>query len=159
MPVDPTGGIPPLRLGPRSVCGIGLLLAIAGAFASPEGVAVEDLAKRVWVPLPDWLVIGAVAAFSLASLIFTAMTRPWRRMRRQPEEDEPRDEAEPVPPLLAAVLFLLSLTPAAILIGAILWFASDFAVIPGFGRMMAGGAMPEAFAAQDAPWVPTSPVT
>src|SRR5215208_6358661 len=111
MPADPTAGTPPLRLRPRLVCGIGLLLAIAGGFASPDGVAVEDLARRVWVPLPDWLVIGSVVAFSLASVIFTAMTRPWRRRRRKPEEDELHDGAQPLPPLLSALLFLLSLAP------------------------------------------------
>jgi len=28
---------------------------------------------RVWVPLPDWLVIGAVVAVSIASLTFIAI--------------------------------------------------------------------------------------
>ena len=151
---------PPLPFGPRLACGVGLLLAIAGAFASPDGSAVEGLARRVWVPLPDWLVIGAVVAFSLASLIFIALTRPWRRIRREREEDDLRDEGEPVPPLLAALLFVLSLTPAAVLIGAILWFAqSDLAVVSGFGRMMAGGLTAETLPGHETPWEPTSAVT
>ena len=149
---------PSPRLGLKLVCCIGLLLAIAGGFALPEGAAVENLAVRLWVPLPDWLVIAAVASFATACLIVIAMTRPWRRVHRQ-EQDELGKEAEPPRPWMAAVLFLLSLAQAAMLIAAIFWLAqSDFVGRLGFGRITSSDpAM--AVAASEAPWTPASPVT
>jgi hypothetical protein len=155
---SPAEPAPSPRLGPKLVCCVGLLLAIAGGFALPEGTAVENWAVRIWVPLPHWLVVAAVASFSIACLIVIAMTRPWRRIHRQ-EEDELEKEAEPAPPWMAALMFLLSLTQAAMLIAAIFWLAqSDFLEILGFGRMMAGDPT-TAVAASEVPWVPASPVT
>jgi hypothetical protein len=149
---------PSPRLGPKLVCCIGLLLAVAGGFALPEGAVVENWAVRIWVPLPDLLVIAAVASFSIACLIVIAMTRPWRQIHRQ-EDDELEKEEEPPPAWMAALLFLLSLTQAAMLIAAIFWLAqSDFLGVLGFGRMTTGDPA-TAVAVSDAPWAPASPVT
>jgi hypothetical protein len=147
------------RVGPKLVCCIGLLLAVAGGFALPEGAAVENWAVRVWVPLPDWLVVAAVASFSIACLIVIAMTRPWRRIRRREDDELKKEEEEPAPAWMSALLFLLSMIKTAMLIAAIFWLAqSDFLSVFDLGRMTSGDPA-TAVAASEAPWVPASPVT
>src|SRR5205085_11033616 len=109
----------PVPLGPSLACGIGLLLAISSGFSSPEGEPVGGLAMRVWVPLPDWLVFGAVAAASIASLTFIALGLSWRRRRKSDDDDyEPDQETEKTPFLLKIALVLLALAPGAIMGGA-----------------------------------------
>jgi hypothetical protein len=169
---DPFGGGPPIslgkslvtpvnaaprRLGAKLASAAGLLIALAGTLAAPEAVPVASLPSRISVPLPDWLVVAAIASFSTASLIVIAMTRPWRRRIRRPEEDALGEEA--APPWLSALLFLLSLIQAAMLIGAIFWLAqSDFLNALGFGRMMTGDPA-AAIGAGEAPRALASPVT
>src|SRR5438477_9985876 len=100
----------PVPLGPSLACGIGFLLAISSGFSSPEGEPVDGLAIRVWVPLPDWLVIGAVVAVSIASLTFIAIGLGWRR-RRHNEDDgyEEPHEAEQIPLTSKLALILRAL--------------------------------------------------
>jgi hypothetical protein len=155
------------RLGPKLVTGIGLLVALAGTLASPEGVPLENLPSRIFVPLPDWLIIGALAALSIVSLNFIAMIVPRPRPRRKKGEDDYEMYHEPqrVPPILAVFLILLALTPGAILGGAIFWLGrSDVSVVPRSGGMLAGGSHPQAGAPAseprlEAPSRPASPVT
>lgn len=157
----------PSRLGPKLITGVGLLLAIAGTLASPEGMPLESLPSRVFVPLPDWLTIGAVAALSVASLVFIAMILPRPRPRRKKGEDDYEMYYEPrkVPPLLAVFLLLLALTPGAILGGAIWWLGrSNVSVVPRSAGMIAGSPHPGASAPafqppSEAPSRPASPVT
>jgi hypothetical protein len=68
----------PFRLGPSLIAGFGLSLALAGVLATPEGPPVEGLARRVFLPLPDWLIITAGAAFSIASLLLVTIVWYWR---------------------------------------------------------------------------------
>jgi hypothetical protein len=125
----------PLSLAPKIVAFIGLLLAIAGALASPDGGPWDEAARRIWVPLPDWLIITAVTALAIAILLFLVMARPWRRIRRHDDEDAGDDEPEPIPRWLAAVLFLVSLAQCAVIIGGIFWLAqSSGFLIPDLGR-------------------------
>jgi hypothetical protein len=125
----------PVRLAPKVVVGIGFLLMIAGALASPDGGPWDEVARRVWVPLPDWLVTSAVAALAIAILGFLVMARPWRRMRRDDEEDTTHDDPEPLPRWLSALLLLLSLIQCAVIVGGILWLAQSYSlVIPDIGR-------------------------
>ena len=147
--------IPPLRPGPRLATGIGLLLAIAATLASPEGTLLGGRAARVFVPLPDWLIIAAVVSLCLASLILIAMSLAWRRP--QSEEDiEEYHEPQKVPPIVAICLILLALTPVAILFGAIYWLAlSDVSMFSGLAHLQS--VAPGATARL--PAVPTSPVT
>ncbi|HTW54127.1 MAG TPA: DUF4129 domain-containing protein [Stellaceae bacterium] len=148
------------------MAGVGLLLAIAGT-ASPEAVPLENQSSRVFVPLPDWLIIGALAALSTASLIFIAMILPRPRPRRKKGEDDYEMYYEPrkVTPLLGAFLLLLALTPGAILGGAIYWLGrSEVSLVPHSGGMLAGGSHPLAGApaSESRPEVrsqPASPVT
>lgn len=155
------------RLGPKLVTGVGLLLAIAGTLASPEGVPLENLPSRVFVPLPDWLIIGALAALAIASLIFIAMILPRPRPRRKKGEQDYEMYHEPqrVPPILAVFLLLLALTPGAMLGGAIYWLdRSEMSVVPHSGGMLAGRSHPPAQAPAsesrpEAPSRPASPVT
>src|SRR5207302_9018288 len=100
----------PVPLGPSLACGIGLLLAISSGFSSPEGEPEAGLAMRVRVPLPDWLVIGAVVAVSIASLTFIAIGLGWRR-RRNHQDDvyEEHQGAEQTSSLLKIAVILLAL--------------------------------------------------
>lgn len=157
---------PRLRLGPILVTGLGLLLAIAGTLASPEGIPVERLATRVFVPLPDWLIIGATAALSVASLIFIAMVLPWRRPPKKGEgEFELYHEPQRVPPIVAVFLLLLALMPGTILGGTIFWLGrSNVSVVPGPSGITADGIRapppaPAPRATDESPIEPTSPVT
>jgi hypothetical protein len=146
-------------MGPRIAVGIGLLFALAGSFASPEGTSIEEAARRIWVPLPDWLLIAAAAAMTIASLAFVVMTRPWRRRPNQ-DEDERYQQPQPVSPLLGALLLLLSLTPGLLLAVAILWFAqSGISLIPRLDGIMGTGSGAGRGLLEEAPWVPTSDLT
>src|SRR5688500_4855873 len=100
-------------LAPKVVAFTGLLLALAAALASPEGRSWDEAAKRVWVPLPDWLVTTVVASLAISILAFLVMARPWRRMRQAEPEDTGEDEPEPLPRWLSALLLLLSLIQCA----------------------------------------------
>src|SRR5438067_997341 len=118
-----------IPLGPSLASGIGLLLAVAAAFSSPEGAPVGGMAMRVWVPLPDWLVFGAVATVSIASLTFIALGLSWRRRRKSGDDNhEQYQEAEKVPNLFKIILVLLALTPAAMMGGAIFWLSQSSSV-------------------------------
>lgn len=122
-------------LAPKIVAFFGLLLAIAGALASPEGGSWDEAARRIWVPLPDWLVTTAVGSFSIAILVFLVMARPWRRMRKDEPEDTVEDDPQPLPRWLSALLLLLSLIQCAVIVGGILWLAQSYSlVIPDLGR-------------------------
>jgi hypothetical protein len=155
------------RLGSKLASAAGLLIALAGALAAPEAVPVESLPSRISVPLPDWLVISAVAALSIASLIFIAMIFPRPRPRRKKGEDDFQLYREPqkIPPLVAASLLVLSLMPGAILVGAILWLdKSDVAIVPRAGSVAVDGMSPPAPlpanpARSEAPVRPASDIT
>src|SRR5947208_7872846 len=148
-----------IPLGASLASGIGLLLAVAGAFSSPEGEQVGGLAMRVWVPLPDWLVFGAVAAVSIASLTFIALGLSWRRRRKSDDGDyEPDQETEKTPLLLKIALTLLALAPGAIMGGAILWL-SQSSVIPASVGSVGANRFEEYQAIEEAPIRSASSVT
>jgi hypothetical protein len=148
----------PLSLAPKIVAFIGLLLAIAGALASPDGGPWDEAARRVWVPLPDWLITTAVTALAIAILVLLVMARPWRRMRRADDEDTVDDEPEPIPRWLAALLFLVSLAQCAVIIGGIFWLAQSYGfLIPDLGRFFSANFL--APSDGEAPAVATSSVT
>ncbi len=157
LPPDEAAAPP---LGAIMATGGGLVLALAGVLASPEGAPLEELAARVWVPLPDWLTIAAVAALSAASLIYLAMAKPWRRPRQRENEFERDTEAGPTSRIVGILLILLALTPGAMLAAAILWIA-QFDLYGG-GRLSVDafrGSPLEASSAADLPARPASPVT
>jgi Domain of unknown function (DUF4129) len=147
----------PLRLGPKLATGIGLLLAIAGMLAAPEGGPIDGQATRVFIPLPNWLMVGSVAAVSLASLIFVAMGLPWRG-RRATGEFERYHEPQKVSPILAIFLILLALTPGAILGGTLYWLGrSEVSALPG---ITADALLsPVLRAIEELPAGPASPLT
>lgn len=153
MPSEPA---PPLRLGPKLVTGVGLVLAIAGTLAAPDGVPLEGLGTRIFVPLPDWLTIGTVAAVALASLVFIARSLP----RRPPGEDESERYHEPqkLSLILAVLLVVLALTPCAILGGTLYWLAQPD-VQPGIAATAADAAPPPPPAIDERPVGPASPLT
>jgi hypothetical protein len=78
------------RFAPAILAAIGLILAIAGAVAPLQQAPLGGLATRIALPLPDWIVIAAMASLSLASLIFIAIALPRARRRRKKGEDELR---------------------------------------------------------------------
>jgi Domain of unknown function (DUF4129) len=164
MTPDKAGAV---RLGPTLLTGIGLLLAIAGSIAAPEGVPLETLPPRVSVPLPGWLIIGAVVALSIASLVFIVMILPQPRPRRKKGEDDDEMYYQPrkVPPLLGALLLLLALTPGAMLGGAIYWLGrSEVSVVPHGGAIGAGSPhtlapQPSIRPSEERPSRQASPVT
>jgi hypothetical protein len=148
----------PLSAAPKVVAGIGLLLAIAGAVASPDRGPWDEAARRIWVPLPDWLVVTAVAALSIAILVFLVMARPWRRMRKEYDQDTFYDEPQPIPRWLSVLLLLVSLTQCAVIAGGILWLAQSYSMlVPDLGRLMIGNVMAPTEA--EVPAVPASSVT
>jgi hypothetical protein len=155
------------RLWPKLTSAAGLLIALAGALAAPEAIPVESLPTRISVPLPDWLVVSAVAALSIASLIFIAMIFPRPRPRRKKGEDDFQLYREPqkIPPLVAAALLMLSLMPGAILVGAIVWLGkSDIAIVPHAGSLQSGIPHPQALPSAnsdrfEAPARPASDIT
>ena len=149
----------PVPLGPSLACGIGLLLAISSGFSSPEGEPVDGLAMRVWVPLPDWLVIGAVVAVSIASLTFIAIGLGWRRRRKNDDDGyEEHQEAEQIPILLKIAVILLALAPGAMMAGAIFWL-SQSSLLPAPAGSVGGSRFEEHQAIDDAPLRPASSVT
>ncbi len=149
---------PPLRLGPRVLTGIGLLLAIAGALAAPEGVPITGLATRVFVALPDWLIVAAVAALSIATLMLLAMTLPWRRKQGE-DDDERYHEPLTIPPIVKVFLILLALMPGTLLGGAIWWLGrADVSIVPRAGGITAGNP-PAPRAIEKEPARPASSVT
>ena len=148
----------PVRLAPKVVAASGLLLAIAGALASPDGGPWDEAARRVWVPLPDWLVTTAVTALAISILAFLVMARPWRRMRRDDDEDSFEDEPQPTPRWLSLLLLLLSLIQCAVIVGGILWLAQSYSLdIPDLGRFFIANFLTPSDGA--VPAVATSSVT
>jgi hypothetical protein len=135
------------------VTGIGLLLAIAGTLAAPDGVPIEAVGTRVFVPLPDWLIVGTLAAVALASLIFIAKSLS----SGPPEKDEIEQYPEPkkLSPIVAVLLVVLALTPGIILGGTLYWIGLPN-VHPGLAGITADAA-PGAI--DERPVGPASPVT
>ncbi len=150
-----------LRLGPKLATGIGLLLAIAGTLAAPDGAPIAGLASRVFVPLPDWLIIAAVTAFSIASLLLYALSLRLRRAAKQGEDEYERyHEPEKIPRILGVLLILLALTPGAILGGTLYWLGrSDVSLLPGLAGIADAPPSPAPRATDERPAVPASPVT
>src|SRR5439155_14816117 len=87
LTADNRGGGLPFRLGPSLTAGFGLSLALAAVLAPPDGAPIGGLATRVFVSLPDWLIITASAAFSIASLVLVAMILAARRRQRKNEDE------------------------------------------------------------------------
>jgi hypothetical protein len=144
----------PQRPKARLVAGLGLVLAIAGSLALPEGPSIEGLAMRVSVLLPDWLVIASVAALSISSLIFIALV--WSRGGGDEDEDEVQQEPQRTSPALATLFFFLTLTPPILLAWAILTQSDG----SGIWGLLTGGPLSNVFAQFDAePAVPASPIT
>ena len=150
MPPEPA--LPP-RHGPKLVTGVGLLLAIAGTLAAPDGVPLEGLGTRVFVPLPDWLIVGTMAAVALASLIFIAKSLS----SRPPQKDEIEQYPEPkkLSPILAVLLVVLALMPGVILGGTLYWIGLPD-VHPGLAGVTTDAAPG---AVDERPAGPASPVT
>ena len=118
--IDPSDDARPLRIGPVIVVALGLLLAIAGVLAPSEGTSGGGLRTPVWVPIPDLLTIATLAALTGASAIFIVVVRPWQRRRRQIQDDFHRyQEPGRRSRLIAALGFLLALTPLFLFIAAV----------------------------------------
>lgn len=151
----------PFRLGPSLIAGAGLSLAIAGAIASPEGVPIEGLAARVFVALPDWLIITASAAFSIAGLVLVAAVLAAGRRRQSEDEYELSRQPQKTSPLVVVVLVLLALAPGAMMGGVLVWLAlSDVSVVPRPGGMTLGDRGLSGLGSPDEPpIVPASPLT
>src|SRR5215210_3091691 len=93
-----------LRIGPSIAVGLGVLLVIAGV-AAPEGSSAEGLPTPVWVPIPDWLTIATLAAFSAAGVLFIVVVRPWQRSPREGENGSLRyRQTERLSPLMSALV-------------------------------------------------------
>jgi hypothetical protein len=134
-----------LRLAPAIAAAFGLVLALAGAFAPPEGAPGDAIAAHLVLPLPGWLVLAAVIALGLASLIFLAIIvqRPRRRKKKGDDDFELYYEPRKIPPILAVALLLLALAPGAVLGGAIFWFGqTNLTVTPGGGAAHTQAAPP-----------------
>lgn len=148
---------PPWRLGPKLATGVGLLLALAGTLAAPEGAPITGLATRVYVPLPNWLIAAAVTALSIASLIFYAKSLRLRQPQKQDEEFERYYEPQQISRLLGVLLILLALTPGAILGGTLYWLGQlDVSILAG---LTDAPPLPASRAVDERPAVPASPVT
>jgi hypothetical protein len=153
-----------VRYAPPLAAAVGLVLALAGVLAPPQGDLAGGAPTRVWVPLPGWLIVSAVAALSIASLILIAMILPRPRPRRKKGEEDYEMYREPqkLPPILAVSLLLLALLPGAILGGAIFWLGrTGSPVVPHSGGIVAGtqAEAPTFRAAEAPPSAPASPAT
>jgi Domain of unknown function (DUF4129) len=146
----------PLRLGPKLATGIGLLLAIAGTLAAPEGGPIDGQGTRVFVPLPDWLTIGTMAAVALASLIFIARSLSWRPPGK--DEFERYHEPQKLSPILAVLLIVLALMPGAILGGTLYWIGRS-EVHPSLAGITAAAPPSPAPAIDERPSAQASPMT
>ena len=112
------------RFAPTILAAIGLTLAIAGAVTPQQQAPLGGLATRIALPLPDWIVIAAMASLSLASLIFIVIALPRARRRRKKGENEYEIYHEPrkIPPWVVVALLLVATAPAAVLGGAVIWY-------------------------------------
>jgi len=157
---DNRGGLP-FRLGPSLVAGVGLSLALAGVLASPDGAPIKGLATRVFLPLPDWLIVTAGIAFSIAGVILLAIILSAARRRRQAEpEDELYHQPQKTSPLVVVLLVLLALAPGAMMGGVLVWLAlSDVSVVPGPGGITLGDPGAYSPSPEEPPLVPASPLT
>jgi hypothetical protein len=157
---DRRGGLP-FRLGPSVIAGVGLSLALAGAIASPEGAPIKGVATRVFLPLPDWLIITAGAAFSIASLVLVAIVLAAGRRRRKSEDEyELSRSAQKTSPLVVVLLVLLALAPGAMMGGVLVWLAlSDASVVPGPGGITLGDPGAYGPSPDEPPIMPASPLT
>ena len=152
----------PFRLGPSLIAGFGLSLALAGVLASPEGTPIERVATRVFLSLPDWLIVTAGAAFSIAGLVLVAVVLAAGRRRRQSEDEyELSRQPQKTSPLVVVLLVLLALAPGAMMGGVLLWLSlSDVSVVPGPGGMtMDDRALSGLGSPNEPPIVPASPLT
>lgn len=111
---------------------LGLVLALAGVLATPEGSPVDDLAHRVTVALPGWLIVAAFGSVLLAGAIFVGFALPRPRPRRKKGEDDHEMYQEPrrVPLLLGIAMLLLALAPAAVLTGLLFWLGQENVAVP-----------------------------
>jgi len=113
---------------------IGLLLAMAGAFAPKDDSGVTgSLSTRLFISLPDSLTTATVAALAAASLILVVTLLPELRRRRKKGEEEYEIYYEPRKAPLSVVLFLilLALTPPGILAASIVWLDRNEALLHG----------------------------
>jgi hypothetical protein len=139
-------------LGAMLAAAAGLLLALAGTFAAPEGRAAEAVTRLVTVGLPNWLVVVTIASVVLAGGIVITLALPRiRRRRKKDEEDyEPYQEPRRLPPLLGIALMVLALSPVAALVGMLFWFGQNGGAYgSGQAAIVAqhGGLMPPTAAA------------
>jgi hypothetical protein len=151
----------PFRLGPSLIAGAGLSLALAGAIAAPEGAPIEGVATRVFLSLPDWLIVTAGAAFSIAGLVLMAVVLAAGRRRRQSEDEyELSRQPQKTSPLVVVLLVLLALAPGAIMGGVLVWLAlSDVSVVPGPGGITLSDPGAYGPSPDEPPIVPASPLT
>jgi hypothetical protein len=150
----------PFRLGPSLIAGFGLSLALAGVLASPEGTPIERVATRVFLSLPDWLIVTAGAAFSIAGLVLVAVVLAAGRRRQSENEYELSRQPQKTSPLVVVLLVLLALAPGAMMGGVLLWLAlSDVSVVPGPGMTMDERALSGLGSPDQPPLVPASPLT
>jgi hypothetical protein len=147
------------RLGPSLIAGFGLSLALAGVLASPEGTPIERVATRVFLSLPDWLIVTAGAGFWIAGLVLVAVVLAAGRRQRQSEDEyDLSRQPQKTSPLVVVLLVLLALAPGAIMGGVLVWLAlSDVSVVPGPGGITLGD--PGAYGPDEPPIVPASPLT
>ena len=161
--------MPRSRFGPAIVTATGLLLATAGALAPTEQGGTSDaLATRLVVPLPDWLIVAAVAALAGASLILIAILFPGPRRPRKKGEQEYEMYYEPrkAPLAVALLLIFLALAPPGILATSILWLDRNEVLLHGRSSGIGTEATPASpkprtppSAGGDAATRPASPIT
>ena len=107
------------RFTPTILAAIGLTLAIASAVTPQQQAPLGGLATRIALPLPDSIVIAAMASLSLASLIFTAMAFAASATYGGENEYEIYHEPRKIPPWVVVAL-LLMLRRRSVLGGAVI---------------------------------------
>jgi hypothetical protein len=110
-------------LGAAGVAATGLALAIAASGEPEQVAAVESIAKRLVIYIPEWLKLTVLLALGLAALLVLGL---FARMSHKRRKDEESLELYYEPPKLTArdyvFLVLLAAIPLA-LAGSVLWFS------------------------------------
>jgi hypothetical protein len=150
----------PLDIGPAIFTMIGLLLALSATLGGP-GSLEGELAARLAIRLPDWVVVVAVGALFASALLILGFLRP--QLRRRKRKDEPEFVPYYEPPKLTlstlAGLVALLLVPLGILV-YLLW-AQHGSLPPEAGHLarQPGGPMaPPSVSALPSPPTATAPL-
>ena len=111
----------------------GLILALAGALASPGDEGAATPGTKLHVQLPDVVAMTVVVLFTLAAVLLMALLWPragWRRRKKKDDEFEMYYEPPKVSAWAQLVVLLVALLPFAVA-GWLLWHG-------GHGRSSVG---------------------